>query len=54
MLKLKRTDSTTISNYKDNICVIMSNLKIQEKIKNVDNDLKEKYKKYKNDKSIFN
>ena len=30
------------------------NILIQEKIKNVDNDLKEKYKKYKNDKSIFN
>lgn len=57
MLKLKRTDSTTIANYKNNICVIMSNLKMQEQIKKIDSDLKQTYNNYKykknNEKSIF-
>ena len=46
MLQLKRTDSTTILSYKKKICVVMSNLKMAEKIKIIDDDLKKSYKKY--------
>ena len=45
MLSLKRTDSTTISVDDNNkICIIMSPLKMQEKIKHIEDNLKKKLK----------
>ena len=44
MLKLKRTDSTIIIVDNNKICVIMSPLKMQEKIKYIEYSLKNKFK----------
>lgn len=46
IIELKRTDSTTITTQDDKICIIMSPLKMQDKIKKLDEDLKKKYQKY--------
>ena len=46
IIELKRTDSTTITSYNNKMCIIMSPLKMYEKIKKIDEDLKKKYKEY--------
>tara|TARA_Y100000389_G_C17026293_1_gene301224 strand:- start:221 stop:382 length:162 start_codon:yes stop_codon:yes gene_type:complete len=46
IIELKRTDSTTITSYDNKICIIMSPLKMYEKIKKLDEDLKSIYQKY--------
>lgn len=43
-LKLKRTDSKLVSSYKNKLCIIMSPLKMIEKIKLIEDDLKLKLK----------
>jgi|TARA_B110000902_G_C13846919_1_gene413661 hypothetical protein len=46
-LKLKRTDSTIFTTYNNKLCIVMSPLKMLEKIKLIEDDLKLKLKKYK-------
>ena len=44
---LTRTDSEILTTYENKFCVIMAPLKIQEKIKVIEDDLKKKLKNYK-------
>ena len=46
-LKLKRTDSTIFTTNNNKLCIVMSPLKMLEKIKLIEDDLKLKLKKYK-------
>ena len=46
-LMLSRTDSEILTTYKNKCCVIMAPLKMREKIKVIEDDLKKKLKQYK-------
>ncbi len=49
MLPLKRTDSTTIISYNNKVVLIQSPYQLQKKVSQIDNDLKKKFYKYKNE-----
>lgn len=49
MLSLKRTDTTTIISYNNKVVVIQSPYQLQKKVSQIDNDLKKKFYKYKNE-----
>ena len=46
-LELKRTDSEIVITHNKKVCIVMSPLKMLEKIKLIEDDLKFKLKKYK-------